>query len=297
MKRLFANLTEEMANAYKRVLSAGKIPFNIESTDRMFSIEVDPHHRGAACRHIARHLKNNDALRAKARASFRPALFNIGSVVLVSLVLIAVYGAMGTGETRLSLIGRFGADAGRIWAGSLYRCVTALLLHTGTLHLVSNIFGIVMFGTVVVYRCGWGVGWLMLLLAGAAANWMTAGWYQQAHVSIGSSTAVFAAVGLSAALLSRIFAKDEKISWHSWMPVAGAMALMGMMGMAPHTDVVAHFFGFLWGLIFGWVYNRWFGGWVYNRWFGPAGQPFQAICAILSAALVSACWLWGFWGL
>jgi membrane associated rhomboid family serine protease len=204
--------------------------------------------------------------------------------VFVALILVAVHWSIGPGDIRLTFVRSFGADADQILAGSLFRCVTALLVHTDTLHLLSNIFGIVIFGTTVAYYCGWGVGWLMILLAGAAGNWMTAGWYQHAHLSIGSSTAVFAAVGLSAALMSRIYTKRDKPSWHSWMPVVGAAALMAMVGMAPHTDVAAHFFGFVSGLLF---------GLAYNRWCRLAGPPFQLSSAILSAVLVLVCCIWG----
>jgi membrane associated rhomboid family serine protease len=284
MKRLFANLTEEIAKAYGLVLSASDIPFKIESTDRISSIDVDPQHRSAACRSIARYLKNNKSFLENKPASLSPATYNTLSAVFVALVLVAVHWSIGPGDVRLTFVRSFGADASQILAGNLFRCVTALLLHTDTLHLLSNVFGIVIFGTAVVYHCGWGVGWLMILLAGAAGNWMTAGWYQQAHLSIGSSTVVFAAVGLSAALMSRIYAKRYKRSWRSWTPVAGGMALMGMMGVAPHTDLVAHFFGFVSGLLF---------GLIYNRWFRLVGQPFQLICAIVSAQLVVGCCIWG----
>ncbi|MGD9223244.1 MAG: rhomboid family intramembrane serine protease [Desulfobacteraceae bacterium] len=233
-----------------------------------------------------------DSLRAGETASYRPATYNTWSTIFVVLFLVAVHWSIGHGDIRLTWVRTFGADAGQIWAGDLFRCVTALLLHTDTFHLLSNVFGIVIFGTAVVHHCGWGVGWLMILLAGAAGNGITAGWYRQAHLSIGSSTAVFAAVGLSAALMSRICAKRHKHSRRSWMPVFGAAALMGMMGLAPHTDFAAHLFGFVSGLLF---------GLVYNRWFRLAGQPFQFICAILSAELVVACSIWGWvrrlWGL
>jgi membrane associated rhomboid family serine protease len=215
--------------------------------------------------------------------SFR-ATHNIGSAVFVALLVIIVHWLVGPGEGRLSFVRSFGADAGQIVEGNLYRCVTALLLHTDTLHLLSNVFGIVIFGAAVVYHCGWGVGWLMILLAGAAGNWMAAGWYQQAHLSIGSSTAVFAAVGLSAVLMSGIYAKHYQHSWRSWMPVVGGLALMGMMGVAPNTDLVAHFFGFVSGVLF---------GLAHNRWFRPAGQSFQIICAVMAALLIAVCCIWG----
>jgi membrane associated rhomboid family serine protease len=224
------------------------------------------------------------AKRLKSLMTTSPPAYKTWSAVFVALFLVTVHRAIGPGDIRLNFVQNFGADAGHILAGQLFRCVTALLVHTDVLHLLTNVFGIVIFGTAVASYCGWGVGWLMILLAGAAGNWMTAGWYGQAHLSIGSSTAVFAAVGLSAILMSQIFSKRYEHSWRSWMPVAGGMALVGMMGGAPHTDLAAHLFGFVSGVLF---------GLVYNRWFQPAARPKQFFCAILSAALLVGCCIWG----
>jgi membrane associated rhomboid family serine protease len=284
MQRLFANLTEESAKTYGLVLSASRIPYKIKSTGRKFYIDVDPRHRSAACRAIARYLEENKALRANEPASLSPPVHKTWSAVYVALFLIAVHWAVGSGEVRRMFVQSFGADAGQILAGNLFRCVTALLLHTDALHLLSNIFGIVIFGSAVASHCGWGVGWLMILLAGAAGNWITAAWYRQAHLSIGASTAVFAAVGLSAALMSRIYSKRYERSWRSWTPVAGGLALLAWMGTAPHTDLAAHLFGFALGVLL---------GLVYNRWFRPFEWPMQFVCAALAAVLVLGA---GFWG-
>lgn len=284
MPRLFANLTEASAKTYGLVLSASHIPYRIEATDHHFCIDVEPKHRSAACRAIARYLEENKSFGANEPVSLSPPVQKTWSAVFVALFLIVVHWAIGPGTVRQMFIHNFGADASHILAGNLFRCVTALLLHSDALHLLSNIFGVVIFGTAVASHCGWGVGWLMILLAGATGNWMTAGWYRQAHLSIGASTAVFAAVGLSAALMSRIYSKRYKRSWRSWTPVAGGLALLAWMGAAQHTDLAAHLFGFVSGLLF---------GFVYNRWFRLAAWPMQFICAILSAVLVAGCCIWG----
>jgi rhomboid protease GluP len=284
MQRLFANLSEESAKTYGLVLSASHIPHTIKSTDRIFFIDVDPRHRSAACRAIARYLEENRSFGAGEPVSLNPPAQKTWSAVYVALFLIALHWAIGPGDVRQMFIQSFGADASQILAGNLFRCVTALLLHTDALHLLSNVFGIVIFGTAVASICGWGVGWMMILLAGAAGNWITAVWYRQGHLSVGASTAVFAAVGLSAALMSRVYSKRYERSWRSWTPVAGGLALLAWMGAAPHTDLAAHLFGFVSGLLL---------GFVYNRWFRPAAWSTQFMCAILSAVLVAGGCVWG----
>jgi hypothetical protein len=56
------------------------------------------------------------------------------------------------------------------------------------------------------------------------------------------------------------------------------------MGAAPHTDLAAHLFGFVSGLLF---------GLVYNRWFRPVTWSMQFICAMLSVVLVVGAGVWG----
>jgi membrane associated rhomboid family serine protease len=284
MGRLFANLTEEAAKTYGLVLSASDIAHTIKSANGKYTIDVDPQHRVTACRAIARYLEENRSFRASKPASLIPPAHKTWSALFVALFLVAVHWAIESREIRNLFVQSFGADAGLIMAGDLFRCVTALLLHTDALHLLSNIFGVVIFGTAVAYHCGWGVGWLMILLAGTAGNWITAGWYWQDHLSIGASTAVFAAVGLSAALMSQIHIRRYGRSWRSWTPLAGGMALLGFMGVAPHTDLAAHLFGFISGVLF---------GLTPTRWFRPSAWPIQLIGAIVAALLVAGSCLWG----
>jgi membrane associated rhomboid family serine protease len=287
MGRLFANLTEEAAKTYGLVLSASNIPHAIASADRKYTIDVHPRHRTAACRAIGRYLEENRSFHASEPASMFPPAHKTWSALFVTLFLVAVHWAIESRELRNTFIQSFGADASRIMAGDLYRCVTALLLHTDALHLLSNVFGIVIFGTAVAYHCGWGLGWLMILLAGAAGNWVTAAWYRQEHLSIGASTAVFAAVGLSAALMSRIHIKRYGRSWRSLTPLAGGMALLGFMGVAPRSDLAAHLFGFVSGVL---------SGLTPTRWFQPSVWPIQLICAILAALMVAGSCIWGWIG-
>jgi hypothetical protein len=48
--------------------------------------------------------------------------------------------------------------------------------------------------------------------------------------------------------------------------------------------LAAHLFGFVSGLLF---------GLVYNRWFRSVARPMQFVCAILAAVLVAGAGIWG----
>jgi rhomboid protease GluP len=280
MQRLFAHLSSESAKTYGLVLAATGIPHKIGRSKQKFHIDVSLQNRTAACNAIARYLEEN-----KNPVSTEPILIGMPgqksfSALFVALVPVVIHWAIMPGFEKQVFIQSFGSNAQQVLAGDLFRCVTALFLHTGPAHLLGNVVGLALFGTAVAANYGWGVGWLCILLAGAGGNWITALWYQQAHISIGASTAVFAAVGLSAAMTFWILQKQHARSWRSWTPLAGGLALLALLGAAPHTDLMAHLFGFVNGLSVGLIY-----GYRYRR----LGWPVQLAAAILSAAIVAYC--------
>lgn len=284
MQRLFANLSNEVAKTYALVLTASNIPFILESAHHKYYIRVDARHRTAACHAVARYLEENPFPTVQEQRDTGRTTSRTFSAVFIALLLVVIHWAVGSGEVRRLFVQSFGADAAKIMAGDLFRCVTALLLHIDIVHLLGNVFGIVIFGTVVANRFGWGVGWLFILMAGIGGNWMTAVGYRQDHLSVGASTAVFAAVGLSAAAMTWTHVKRNKRSWRSWTPLGGGLALLGMLGVAPHSDLVAHLFGFVWGVTT---------GLVYGRRLQPASRPVQWGCAITAAVVVAGSCYWG----
>jgi membrane associated rhomboid family serine protease len=284
MQRLFANLSHEAVKTYALVLTASDIPFTIESAHQKFYIRVDARHRTAACRAVARYLEENPFPSADEQRDTGRVTPRTFSAVFIALLLVVIHWAVGSGEVRRLFVRSFGADAEKIVAGDLFRCVTALWLHIDTVHLLGNVFGVVVFGTVVAAHFGWGVGWLIILMAGIGGNWMTAFWYRQEHLSVGASTAVFAAVGLSAAAMTWIHVKRHERSWRSWTPLAGGLALLGMLGAAPHSDLAAHLFGFVCGVT---------AGMIFGHRLRPASRPIQWGCAIIGTVVVAASCYWG----
>jgi membrane associated rhomboid family serine protease len=280
MQRLFAHLSSESAKTYGLVLAATGIPYKIGRSERKFHIDVSLQNRSAACNAIARYLEENYKPALTKRILIGMPVQKSFSALFVALVPVVIHWAIIPGYEKQIFVKSFGSNAQQILAGDLFRCVTALFLHVDAAHLLSNVAGLVVFGTAVAVNYGWGVGWLCILLTGAGGNWITALWYQQAHISIGASTAVFAAVGLSAAMTFWIFKQQHERSWRSWTPLAGGLALLGLLGAAPHTDLLAHLFGFISGLSVGLIY-----GYRHRR----LGLPVQFAAAILSAAIVAYC--------
>jgi membrane associated rhomboid family serine protease len=142
------------------------------------------------------------------------------------------------------------AQAGKILDGQWWRSVTALTLHSGALHLFGNL---TIGGFFIVYLCrdlGAGLAWTLLLLSGILGTFGNAWFHPAYHTSIGASTLVFGAVGILAAL--QVVRRKDRLRRRWFLPVAGALALLAMLGTSgENTDIGAHFFGFVFGLFFG----------------------------------------------
>jgi rhomboid protease GluP len=291
MQPTFSRLTAEKAHTYSLVLSAVGIAHRVRRQGSVWSIAVWSTQRAAAVEAIALYLRENPP-----HSTRDPSLLGSGartfSAFYVSAILILIYFLIRPDAELERFASAFGADAARIMAGELYRCTTALLLHADIAHLLGNVAGLMVFGTVTASRCGWGLGWAMILAAGIAGNWVTAWWYGGHHLSIGASTGVFGAVGICTALSlwhSRLSKNSSfRVSWRRWVPFAGGLALLGILGTAPQADLMAHLSGFASGLALGGIGAKLSGRLPFDP---PVG--IQWFVALAAGALVAGCWLKG----
>lgn len=199
-----------------------------------------------------------DELRAYARENALPRggerpLASIASgwpgVLAYALVLaaVAILAAQVTFDVNWLVAGR--ADAAAIRGGEWWRVATALTLHADRAHLAGNVVFGSFFGFFVAQYCGTGVGWAAIVLAGSAGNALNALAQPADHLSVGASTAVFAALGILAALVwRRGFLRNTP--WRvRFAPIFASIALLAYTGTAgENTDLGAHLFGFGAGL-------------------------------------------------
>ncbi|WP_183362332.1 rhomboid family intramembrane serine protease [Geomonas limicola] len=176
------------------------------------------------------------------------------------------------------------AQVHRILDGEWWRLATSLTLHADWLHLLSNLS---IGGLFIVYLCrdlGSGLAWSLLLAAGMLGNLLNA-WVQlPSHASIGGSTAVFAAVGSLGAIAMMRYRHHLRRRWP--VPVAAALALLVLLGSeGKQTDLGAHFFGFLSGLVLGWLTELLVG--IYGR---PGRLTNAVLCLASSAAILFSWW-------
>lgn len=161
---------------------------------------------------------------------------------------------------QINLFGHYPVDwlglgrlqVGKVMIGEWWRIVTALTLHADALHLLSNL---VIGGVFISRLCrvlGAGLGWSLLLASGIGGNLINCWLQAPDHRAVGASTAVFGAVGLLGAISLVRYRHNLKAQKRWLLPLAGAVGLLAMFGAGgDNTDLGAHLWGFLCGLLLG----------------------------------------------
>ena len=183
---------------------------------------------------------------------------NVHSFALPGVLLfLLITAALGD----CALIGAFGRDwfaAGNLSLAALqegewWRTLTALTLHRDLAHLLGNgVFG-ALFGLLVGRAMGPGLGWLAIVLAGAAGNLASLPLSPAGVASVGASTAVFAALGMlgSWSWMTRAVAASSRMQrWLPWLACLTLFALTAIGG-DPSINVAAHVCGFATGALAG----------------------------------------------
>jgi len=283
------SLSKSQARSWALVLDSRSIPCCIEPHGDGWQLLVSEHQLESARRELQ--------LFEEANCNWPPALpptrqliDNTLPTVSVLLLLATFYNLTlvgislpGHGIPDLYELGT--AHAASIRDGQWWRCVTALTLHAGPLHLLGNL---AIGGVFIILLCrelGSGLAWSLLLASGTCGNLLNA-WVQSPdHRSVGASTAVFGAVGILAAVSMVRYRHHLQRRW--FIPVAAGLALLAILGTeGKNTDLGAHLFGFCFGLFFGMTAEIMIGKYV------QPGGVMNFLLAVLSMALVVLAW-WG----
>lgn len=170
---------------------------------------------------------------------------------VVIAVLIFVYSLSGD----WSLEGRFfAAGAGDsdaiLHSHQFYRLVTSLTLHANSVHLMGNcLLGGFMLHFLLL-TTGNGIGLFTVLFGSAAANFINVYLRGPGHLFVGFSTAVFVIIGMLCVI--GFSGKHSRAILPILMPVMAGLALLALLGSSgERTDLGAHLFGLLCGLVIG----------------------------------------------
>jgi membrane associated rhomboid family serine protease len=272
-------LSQDIAETYALVLSSAGMGCRIEQTSNGWRIKVAPQFSGKALSLIEMYRVENRPDEDPPDIPSWP-IKRTYAAIWMGLILVATHLFVLNIETTYVFRRHFNASAERILSGEWYRTATALFLHADNMHLIGNVMGLGLFATAVCSTAGFGVGTLMILVAGMAGNFCNAFFFQTGHHAIGASTAVFGALGISAAHQFVMIQRRRQRRFQSWVALGGGLALLGMLGSGLNTDLTAHLFGFIAGLSIGILFSA--------PRYGPPGQSAQWGCLLVAMLLVIA---------
>jgi rhomboid protease GluP len=164
--------------------------------------------------------------------------------VAVGVLLLAFFAVTGPSAAGSRWSAAGAASARQILNGQLYRTVTALTLHVDAVHVFSNAVATSVLLAAVVQRLGPGRGVWLTLVAGAAANLLSAIVHDASHVAVGASTATFGAIGILTGLR---LVPGSSTTRPRWAVLAAAVLLLAMLGTGGGSDVLGHALGLLCG--------------------------------------------------
>jgi rhomboid protease GluP len=265
------------------LLYAVGIASEITPVGGVFVLMVEEDARERALQELWRHEAEARAVQAlpPAAAPLHPSAW-LGSA---AYALVMIFAAWCAGE------GLFAADWRELGAlrgdlpqsGEWGRLATALTLHADVAHLIANLAFGVFFGYFAGQMLGPGVAWLTILSGGVAGNFLDSLLMPAQASSIGASTAVFATLGLVAALSFRS-RSDSRMRWaHRYAPLIAGVALLAFTGAGgENTDVIAHITGFVSGAVLG-TAHAWKSPPALHDWRVQASAAFIAVGVLVAA--------------
>jgi rhomboid protease GluP len=236
--------SRRIAMDWSLVLASQDIEHSIDAVDDswMLLVSGDDAERAAAAIH-AYEAENSTVWRREVK--WTGLLFDWRSVfwwLFVSALFL-----VSESRPEVRSLGAF--DSARFLSGEWWRAVTAVTLHADGAHLLLNAAtGLVLLG--MAMGCyGVGRGLLLSLLCGAGANAWEALLSPRGYIGIGASGMVMACLGLIAA--QSIFESHTSAREWAGRGVVAAALLFALLGLDVKSDVLAHFFGFMNGLVTG----------------------------------------------
>jgi membrane associated rhomboid family serine protease len=271
------------------VVAASAVPHWIEREDDEWVLFVEEPAREAVLRELR-------AFEAEEEARPAPARF-LPEEKIETLSLYVAGWLMSGFFLVQNLAGAAWMDRGEAFSEAIvrrhewWRTVTALTLHGDVAHIAANLMTGLLFAAFVLPHFGTGMAWLCILLSGALGNAVNAWGYRgEAHASIGSSTAVFGALGLlvGAEFVARLSSAHTRSRWQLVLPSGAGLALLAFLGVGDehksNVDFMAHLWGFVVGLPLGAL-----GGWLRVK--ERASRWFQRGCVLATLGLLAAAWL------
>jgi membrane associated rhomboid family serine protease len=288
---LRATPSPTQAGDWALVLAAAGIAYRLDEREGRFVLAVDAADAAAAETALAG-FDAEGPVRPEPPApdAGASALGILSALGLCAMFLVAGPWGQGGPFGPLSAGSRWfeagAASAERIASGQWWRALTALTLHADLLHLAGNVVAALIFVSAVGRWLGGGLGALVILTTAAGANLLTAAVHRTGFVSVGASTATFAALGLCAGLQVVRRLRGGARRKYAWVPLGAGLGLYAMLGVGPGADTYAHLFGLGLGAAIGSAAAL-----------GNVRAPRTTVQVLLGAtalAAIAASWGWAF---
>ena len=270
------------AGDWALVLASASIEHRVGERDGRFELCVRPEDETAATQALA-------GFDAEGEPEQQPpapdvgwsSLGLLGAIAFAAMLLVT---GVRTGGSRWFEAGS--ASAALIKHGEWWRAVTALTLHEDMAHAVLNGIAALVFFSAVGRWMGAGLGALVIVVSASLANLLAAVLHKPNVVSVGASTATFAALGMVAGLqvARRLHLRTRR--GYAWVPLGAALALFAMTGVSEGTDYEAHLSGLGVGAAVGvgWAVMHLRRGWR------PMRAWLQVLIGAATLAGLAACW-------
>lgn len=257
-------LDVQLVRELSLVLNSVGIPHRVVGNQHQQWILTSEENARAALEELANYQRENTGRRREPRLLPKPGGWTQALLWLAVLSLthaLALGGSFGANWKAVGAV-----DGAKVLAGELWRPITALTLHADFEHLASNLAFGALFVVLLHQVLGAPVTWALVVAGGAAGNLVNVAMRGEALLSLGASTAVFAALGSLTAVQWSRKAATAGAKAKRWIPLIMGVLLLGWNGMGrihhdpwlgiqkpadDNTDVGAHIAGFLCGLALG----------------------------------------------
>lgn len=170
---------------------------------------------------------------------------------LLIFLIMVFFGISILSPTAIELLEFGGNRRFEVLNGEWWRLFTSMFIHAGFMHIVLNIFGLVL-GSIFIEPVFGRIKFLVIyLLSGICAS-ITSIWWHENTVSIGASGAIFGVFGaLLGLLLTNAMSSESKKSIFNMLGIYVGISLI--TGLAGSIDNAAHIGGLISGAILGLV--------------------------------------------
>jgi len=250
------------AHEYGLVVLAMGLECGIFEKDGAYSVRADAHHADAILAEWRLYEEETVAASSpKPVIESRTFPLHFDVAMLWLLALLMVYFAQSRDPT---LANRFCNSTHALMInGEWWRPFTALFLHADASHLLGNALLGGVFCVLVAHALGAGRGWLLILTCGTLANaWNAAARMPEEFLSLGASTATFAALGILVGHATRIAWMMRSFQGFRmlFVPLIAGGILLGWFGGggadAGNIDVIGHVLGWFIGVIAGFLFGK-----------------------------------------